>query len=46
MVEYNINNSIMIKFIFSNLHCEVPKYMWQKNVHHYVLENANILKND
>jgi hypothetical protein len=47
MVYYNTNNSIAKKNFFSNLHYEVPKHISSKNiVHHHVLKNANIVKND
>jgi hypothetical protein len=47
MVDYNTKNSIAKEFFFSNLYCTIPKYICGKNnVRHYVLKNANILKND
>jgi hypothetical protein len=45
MVDYNTKNSIAKKIPYFNLYCAIPKYICgKKNVCHYALKNANILK--
>jgi hypothetical protein len=44
MVDYNTKNSITIYSFFQLILWGSKIYLWQKNVRHYVLKNANIHK--
>jgi hypothetical protein len=45
MVDYNKKIQLQKNSFFQPILCDSKIYLWQKNVCHYVLKNANMLKN-